>query len=220
MEKRNRETVSAELFAGLLTERFSGVGKAPAAQVEQLYSHYQLLVRWNRVLNLTSIAELEEVVVRHYCESLFLGLHLPPESVSVLDVGSGAGFPGIPMAILRPDCRFTLAESHQRKAVFLREASRALDNVRVAARRGERIEETFDWVVSRAVDWKEVIPIATRLGRHVALLLSEPDAGELFKTAGVTWQAPIQVPWGKRQVLVLGQICSTWNIRRNVPRGT
>lgn len=200
---------SAEVFSQVLAGRFSAVGAISPAQVQQLYRHYQLLLRWNRVLNLTSIVSLDETVTRHYCESLFLGLHLPPEPVSVLDVGSGAGFPGIPMAILRPDCRFTLAESHQRKAVFLREASRHLGNVRVVARRAEGIEEIFHWVVSRAVDWKEVLPIAARLGRQVALLLSGPDAEELLETGGVQWQAPIRIPWGKQQVLAMGHIGST-----------
>ena len=198
-----------EAFSQLLTERFCGVGNVSAAQVQQLYSHYQLLVRWNRVLNLTSIVNVEEMVVRHYCESLFLGLHLPLEPVSVLDVGSGAGFPGIPMAILRPDCRFTLAESHQRKAVFLREASRALGNVRVVARRAEQIEETFEWVVSRAVGWKEVLPVARRQARRVALLLGERDAEEVCTQPGIVWQPAARIPWGRQQVLVLGQLCST-----------
>ena len=198
-----------EAFAQLLTQRFSQAGAISAPQVEQLYRHYQLLVRWNRVLNLTSIVNVEEMVVRHYCESLFLGLHLPLEPVSVLDVGSGAGFPGIPMAILRPDCRFTLAESHQRKAVFLREASRALPNVQVAARRAGEIEETFDWVVSRAVGWKEVLPVARRQARRVALLLGERDADEVCTERGIVWQPAAPIPWGRQQVLVLGQLCST-----------
>jgi len=198
-----------EAFAQLLTQRFSQAGAISAPQVEQLYRHYQLLVRWNRVLNLTSIVNVEEMVVRHYCESLFLGLHLPLEPVSVLDVGSGAGFPGIPMAILRPDCRFALAESHQRKAVFLREASRALPNVRVVARRAEQIEETFDWVVSRAVGWKEVLPVARRQARRVALLLGEREADEVCTERGIVWQPAAPIPWGRQQVLVLGQLCST-----------
>ena len=198
-----------EAFAQLLTQRFSQAGAISAPQVELLYRHYQLLVRWNRVLNLTSIVNVEEMVVRHYCESLFLGLHLPLEPVSVLDVGSGAGFPGIPMAILRLDCRFALAESHQRKAVFLREASRALPNVRVVARRAEQIEETFDWVVSRAVGWKEVLPVARRQARRVALLLGERDADEVCTERGIVWQPAAPIPWGRQQVLVLGQLCST-----------
>jgi len=113
-----------------------------------LSDHYDLLCRWNKVLNLTTIERLEEAVERHYCESLFLAGHLP-ESGSFVDIGSGAGFPGFVVAAARPNCSVTLVESHQRKAVFLREASRKLPNVRVRAVRAESITESFDWLISR-----------------------------------------------------------------------
>ena len=76
------------------------------AQIAQLYQHYELLVRWNQRMNLTTVGAGPETVIRHYCESLFFGAHLPaaigPQNISVLDLGSGAGFPGVPMAILKP----------------------------------------------------------------------------------------------------------------------
>src|ERR1700681_467468 len=115
-----------------------------------LQAHYELLLRWNRVLNLTTIDSLEEAIERHYCESLFLAVHLSPSPLHLADVGSGAGFPGIPVAVVRPDCTVTLIESHKRKAVFLREAARKLPNVRVLSQRGEDIKERFDCAVSRA----------------------------------------------------------------------
>src|ERR1035437_3234294 len=111
------------MFADLLRQRLAGVVELSPGQVEALEAHYQLLLRWNRTLNLTSIKRMEEVVERHYCESLFLGTHLPQGGLRIADVGAGAGFPGFPVAVLRPDCSVTLIESHQRKAVFLREAS-------------------------------------------------------------------------------------------------
>src|SRR5690349_10628648 len=123
-------------------------------QSAALESHYELLVRWNKVLNLTAIEKLEEAVERHYCESLTLAERLTPGRVA--DIGSGAGFPGLVAAIARPDCEFTLVESHQRKAVFLREASRGMVNVRVLAVRAEQIRERFDWVVSRAVSYSDL----------------------------------------------------------------
>ena len=104
-----------------------------------LEAHYRLLLLWNRTLNLSAITGLEEAVERHYCESLFLGAHLPPGSLAIVDIGSGAGFPGLPVAVLRPECSVTLIESHQRKAVFLREASRGLPGVRVVAKRAEDV---------------------------------------------------------------------------------
>src|SRR5262249_34337860 len=109
----------------------------PPEQVRALAEHYDLLCRWNRGLNLTRVDRLEEAVVRHYCESLFLAAHLPSDPVRVVDIGSGAGFPGIPVAVARPDCTVTLVESHRRKAVFLRDATRRMPNVRVLADRAE-----------------------------------------------------------------------------------
>src|ERR1700682_5683540 len=111
------------------------------------------MLRWNKTINLTRIERVEEAVDRHYAESLFLGSNLPPGRLSIADVGSGAGFPGVPIAILRPELSVFLIESHQRKAVFLKEATRGLPNVSVSSKRAEDLRQTFDWVVSRAVSW-------------------------------------------------------------------
>jgi 16S rRNA (guanine527-N7)-methyltransferase len=197
-------------FSTILTRSFAPFHPLSPEMTSELLGHYELLGRWNKTLNLTSIAGLEETVLRHYCESLFVGIHLPTKPVSVLDLGSGAGFPGIPMAILRPDCRFTLAESHQRKAVFLREATRHLSNVRVAACRAEKVEGSFDWVVSRAVKWPDVLKVADpgagiRPVRTIALLLGQEDAAEVVVQPMFSWRPTIPLPWGHRRVLVLGQ---------------
>jgi 16S rRNA (guanine527-N7)-methyltransferase len=196
-------------FARLLVRHFSVAGKASEEQVELLWHHYALLERWNKVLNLTAIRSVEEAVLRHYCESLFVALRLPSEPVSVLDIGSGAGFPGIPMAIYRADCRFTLAESHQRKAAFLREATRQLPNVLVAAKRAEAIQEAFDWVVSRAVSWRDLRKSAASLGHTVGLLVSSAEAQKIPASEGWWWETPVPVPWSHASVLLLGSVCST-----------
>ncbi len=135
------------------------------------------------MLNLTRIRSLAEAIRRHYCESLFLGAHLGSGHQRVLDVGSGAGFPGIPIAILRPDCRVVLAESRHRKAVFLREATRELSNVQVHFGRAEQLAEPFDWIVGRAVRPEAILAIARRLGTHVGLLVGRGEAVSL--AAGV-----------------------------------
>jgi 16S rRNA (guanine527-N7)-methyltransferase len=193
----------AERFAEALHREFSGIGAVSEQQAAELYLHFRLLHRWNKVLNLTSVQRLEDAVVRHYCESLFVGAHLPEHPLSVLDVGSGAGFPGIPIAVFRPECRVTLAESHQRKAVFLREATRHLANVSVVARRAEQIELAFDWVVSRAVRWEQVVPLARG---SVALLLGREDAAAAVSGCqDFVWREPIALPWGQRRVLLLGE---------------
>src|SRR5580698_4081735 len=111
------------MFAELLRAKLAGCCELAEQQIERMGQHYDLLTRWNRVLSLTSVRTVEEAVERHYCESVLAASRLPEGPLSVADIGSGAGFPGIPLAIARPDCRVVLIESHQRKAAFLKEAS-------------------------------------------------------------------------------------------------
>lgn len=173
-----------------------------AVQIEALEAHYVLLQRWNRSLNLTSIEGLQEVVERHYCESLFVARVLEATPQRIADIGSGPGFPGLPLAILRPDCAVTLVESHQRKSVFLREASRQWGNVRVVARRAEDLNETFDWVVSRAVSYEELGRVLPRMATKVALLtgIEAPPA-----KLGYGWEAALPLPWGNQRFLRVGR---------------
>ncbi len=172
-------------------------------QIDQLFGHFELLIGWNGRINLTSIRSPEEIVLRHYCESLFFASVLP-EMRSCADVGSGAGFPGVPLAILRPDCPVALIESHQRKAVFLRESTRALKNVRVLGQRAESLDERFDWIVSRAVAPNEVVKLVPNLASHVALLAGSAEIEALNPNVGIVWDEPIRLPWGERRFVVVG----------------
>ena len=194
------------MFADLVRQRLAGVVELSPGQVEALEAHYRLLLRWNRTLNLTSIRKIEEAVERHYCESLFLGTHLPQDLLRIADIGSGAGFPGFPVAVLRPDCSVTLIESHQRKAVFLREASRSLPNVRVLARRAEDMNEQFDCAISRAVSYEDLASFLKNLAPNADLLTGgeEPPGG-----IGFVWQPPIPMPWGAQRFLRIGHQCFT-----------
>lgn len=140
----------------------------PPAQTAALEAHYELLLRWNKVLNLTRIEKREEALERHYLESLALAGRL--DRGRVADVGSGGGFPGLVVAIARPDLEVALIESHQRKAVFLREASRKLSNVRVMAKRAEEVDGPFDWLISRAVSYEDLDSAVRRFGARLALL--------------------------------------------------
>lgn len=176
-------------------------------QLTDLYTHYQLLERWNERINLTSLKPGVEMVIRHYCESLFLGAQLPVagDAALIVDVGSGAGFPGVPIAILRPRWQVTLVESVQRKAVFLREATRHLKNVAVLAQRAEDVQGHFDWIVSRAVHPKDILANLPRLASRVGLLVGETNfqALESFKT--IAWSQPVRLPWGDRRLCMLGE---------------
>ena len=131
----------------------------PSDLLPRLVKYLDLLLRWNARTNLTAIREPEEIVRRHFGESLFAASHLGPEVPALLDLGSGAGFPGIPIALLRPGIAVTLAESQNKKATFLREVARALslNNVEVWAGRTEAMpsERRFDTVALRAVDRME-----------------------------------------------------------------
>lgn len=175
----------------------------PTQKIALLEAHYDLLLRWNKTINLTSINELGAIVERHYCESVFLGLHLPPEAASIADIGSGAGFPGIPLAVLRPDCTVTLIESHQRKAVFLREAARKLPNVQVLSKRAEEVTVRFDVAVSRAVSYKDLERSLDKLASFAILLSGDETPPD---SLGFVWDAPIVLPWGNQRFLRVGRV--------------
>jgi len=193
------------VFAELLRERLGSVIELSTIQIHQLEKHFDLLNRWNRLLNLTSLRKPAEIVERHYCESLFIATQLPRGALRIGDIGSGAGFPGIPLAIARPDCSVTLIESHQRKSVFLREAARELANVSVIPARAEEITDTFDWVTSRAVRFSEIERFAANLAPDIAIL----GGAEALSKNCFTWNTPISIPWGNQRKLWLGSLRST-----------
>jgi 16S rRNA (guanine527-N7)-methyltransferase len=176
------------------------------AQIAHLYEHYQLLERWNEKINLTSLKPGVELVIRHYCESLFFGANIPSsgDPATLVDVGSGAGFPGVPIAVLLPNWPVTLVESNQRKSVFLREASRHMENISVLPERAEVVKAGFDWVVSRAVNPEDLLANVPRLGRNVGLLLGEVNYLALRKFTSIAWSEPVRLPWGDRRLCVFG----------------
>ena len=192
------------MFAEVLHKRISPVTELSVSQIHQLENHYNRLIKWNKVLNLTSLHGAEEIVERHYCESIFLAVHLPVGGLIVADVGSGAGFPGVPVAILRPDCQVSLIESHQRKSVFLREATRELKNVQVLPERVENVNARFDWVISRAVRLSDIEKPVAGLSARLAILGTKQPPTPRF-----TWNTPVQLPWGHQRYLWLGTLRST-----------
>ncbi len=153
----------------------------PAALFLQLSHYLDLLLKWNARTNLTAIRDPETIVSRHFGESLFLATHLPPDIHTVLDLGSGAGFPGLPLHLLRPDLTVTLAESQGKKAAFLREVIRSLAlSTQVHAGRAEDLvgKQRFDVVTLRAVDNMALARhVADRLGTIRLILTSKRDAG-------------------------------------------
>ena len=162
-------------------------------------------------MNLTSVHGAE-MVTRHYCESLFFGAKFPGEPASILDVGSGAGFPGVPIAILKPVCRVTLVESNQKKAVFLREATRGLPNISVAAQRAEDLVQQAEWVVSRAVDPEEVVSLVPKLAPKIALMIGEDDFVALKNLSHIAWLDPVRLPWGDRRICLYGVVYGVFHV--------
>lgn len=121
---------------------------------DKLFIYHELIMKWNARINLTAIRTPEEIVRRHFGESLFVGVHLGTCG-TLLDFGSGAGFPGVPIQLMRPDVQVTLAESHGKKAAFLHEVVRSLGlQSEVWADRVEAMPAArrFDAVTMRGVD--------------------------------------------------------------------
>jgi 16S rRNA (guanine(527)-N(7))-methyltransferase RsmG len=206
-------------FSELLARELSSWAHLSQLQVTLLYQHYDLLIRWNRRMNLTTVKPGPDTVIRHYCESLFFAAHLPAahEKISVLDLGSGAGFPGIPMGVLKPSWNVTLVESSQRKAVFLRESSRHLLNISVRAERMEDLSKQGDWAVARAVDPRVVLLNIPRLAANVGLMLGEDDFSSIRHDSRIAWAEPVRLPWGDRKISVYG-VSSTWNVPRETSK--
>ncbi|MFJ5446557.1 16S rRNA (guanine(527)-N(7))-methyltransferase RsmG [Methylobacillus methanolivorans] len=124
----------------------------PVAVIDKLLVYLELLVKWNKVHNLTAVRDPEEMVTLHLLDSLSVLPHVP--TGRLLDVGSGAGLPGIILAICRPDLQVTTIDAVQKKASFMRQAKAELqiDNLQVVAGRVEQLkpELPFDTVISRA----------------------------------------------------------------------
>ena len=128
----------------------------PAAAYPLLARYLHLLSHWNQKMNLTAVLDPQVLVRLHLAECLRAAQRIPPEVETVLDFGSGSGFPGIPIQIARPELRVTLAESQKKKASFLREVAREL-GLRGASTHAGRVEDlptfsVFDLVTLRAVD--------------------------------------------------------------------
>jgi len=145
-------TLSESAIAELLIPYLPNI---PSGLLPQLSLYLDLLLKWNARTNLTAIRDPEEIVRRHFGESLFAARHLDPGTTTLLDFGSGAGFPGLPIALLRSEIAVTLAESQNKKATFLREVIRTLNlATEVWPNRVEAMPASrrFDVVALRAVD--------------------------------------------------------------------
>jgi len=180
-------------------------------------TYLSLILRWNTRLNLTSLRSEESILSNHLAESVACAMALPKGIVSLLDFGSGAGLPGIPIALCRPEIAVTLAESQGKKAAFLQEAIRVLGiPAKVHAGRAETLRTVFDCVVLRAVDkMPRAVAAAIRLlapRGWLALMTTDADLASLQTAAGAqfSWAEPvIRMPRSESRLLAVGQRISS-----------
>jgi 16S rRNA (guanine527-N7)-methyltransferase len=182
-------------------------------QILQIQRYIGMLLAWNDKVNLTAIRDPLEILYRHFCESMFAGISVPVEAGRLADVGSGGGFPGLPLKILRPALRVFLVESNLKKATFLAEVTRelGLTDAQVLVRRYEELGEEIaplDFVCSRALGefpaflkWAQSPQISAK---QVILWIGDRDLTEIQKIDAWHWKEPIPVPNSMRRLLLVG----------------
>ena len=180
------------------------------AQTQRFEGYLALLTRWNARMNLTAIRDEDGILARHFVESIACARALPAGIATLLDFGSGAGFPGIPIAICRSEIAVTLAESQGKKAAFLQEAARVLEvAVKVHAGRAEALQGQFDCVTLRAVDrMGAALKAAVALvgpGGWLAPMTTRAELPGLLAAAGTgfSWSSPVPLPGGDDRILAL-----------------
>jgi len=185
--------------------------------VDMLLDYLDLLLRWNRKINLTSIPTPEECVTRHFGESFFLSRVVPLQG-RLLDIGTGAGFPGLALKLLAPDLEVVLLEPVAKKRAFLKWVARicGMDSVHVS---GSRVQEfakeepahSFDLITVRAVGGLEsVVPAAIGLlkpARYLCLWVGSQQVSEICRVnPGLRWQEPVPIPLSSERQILVGRL--------------
>lgn len=190
----------------------SGLPPLNPGQLAQFEDYLSLIIRWNARTNLTAIRDAKGILSRHFLESIACAYALPSGIRTLLDFGSGAGFPGIPIAIIHPEIAVTLAESQGKKAAFLQEAVRVLNlSAKVHAGRAETLGDVFEAVTLRAVDKMEgAVEAAARLTAQsgwLVLMTTESEQGKLKAAAGAgfRWNGRLTIPGGESRIILSGQ---------------
>ena len=210
-----------EILAPFLAAPLAGT------QLDQISIYIDLLLRWNSRVNLTAIRDPEQILTRHFGESFFAARHLLPDPGTVpctssgletasgprvADLGSGAGFPGLPLKIWSSDTPVTLIEANHKKVAFLREVIRALTLTSIdvfSSRAEDHPAATAALVTLRAVErFTTVLPIAARLlapAGRVALLISQAQMQDAQVTLPtLSWNPPITVPNSSARLVLIG----------------
>jgi 16S rRNA (guanine527-N7)-methyltransferase len=176
-------------------------------------AYLDLLLKWNAQMNLTAVRAPEEMITRHFGESFFAAGKLlsSSKSISVIDLGSGAGFPGLPLAIFAPEAGVTLLEANGKKTAFLNEVVSVLKltNVKVVRQRGEAYSAAVDLVTMRAVEaFTRSLPVAvnlTKAGGRLGIMIgaSQVSAAQAA-TRCVVWEEAVPIPGSESRVVLEG----------------
>jgi len=182
-------------------------------QVSQIQQYMRMLLTWNDKVNLTAIRDPLEILYRHFCESMYAVAAVPIRNGRLADIGSGGGFPGLPIQIMVPDAELFLVEANVKKATFLAEVVRelGLTRARVIVSRYEELGEELtplDFICSRALG--EFAPFLTWAHSpqvevpKMILWIGGRDLEAIRKIEGWTWREPIPVPHSLRRLLLVG----------------
>ncbi len=213
--------MDAHRMAALL-KPFLGGEIAPDKLIGQLQRYLDLLCRWNARINLTAVRDPEEIVTRHFAESLFAARLLredgafdssTPKAPSLADVGSGAGFPGIPIKLFAPQVQLTLIESQNKKATFLREVIRTLEihEADVFCGRAEHWNRIADVVTMRATErFESALQTAAKAvaqqGQLCLLLGASQRDPVQSQLSGFDWKVEATTPLADNRILMVGTL--------------
>ena len=187
--------------------------EATTEQIASVQRYMSLLLAWNEKINITAIRDPLEMLYRHFCESMYAAVAVPLQGGRLADVGSGGGFPGLALKIIRPELQVFLIESNVKKATFLAEVVRelALVDARVLVSRYEELGEEItpvDFVCSRALgefdkflNWAGSERVAAS---QVVLWTGGRDVEEIKKIRGWGWREPIPIPHSLQRFLLAG----------------
>jgi len=184
-----------------------------STQCAAINSYISLLLQWNNRISLTTVVDPKDILRFHFGESLYAAVCVPILKGRLADVGSGAGFPGLPLRLALPALSLIMIESNTKKAAFLREAVRELNLADVEVVR-ERMEDLpmnpvpFDFIAARALgshaktlNWAEGKLSTTG---KIVLWLGEEDAAEISRDTLWKWDAPVHIPGSERRFILSG----------------